>query len=74
MQCLQEFPPKSKLDPNIYGNQDSTITRDQIEDELDGLTIDEVINTFILTITRFFDQFSSPVVVDSSDMIVGTII
>lgn len=39
---LQEFPPKSKLDPKLYGNQTSTITREQVENKLDGLTIDEV--------------------------------
>ncbi|KAK6911553.1 Lipoxygenase, C-terminal, partial [Dillenia turbinata] len=26
-----EFPPKSKLNPEVYGNQTSTITKDQIE-------------------------------------------
>ncbi|PHT41322.1 hypothetical protein CQW23_20176 [Capsicum baccatum] len=52
---LQEFPPKSKLDPNIYGNQNSTITRDQIEDELDGLTIDESIKTNKLFVLNHHD-------------------
>lgn len=44
--CLtcKEFPPKSKLDPQAYGNQNSTITAQHIEDKLDGLSIDEVIH------------------------------
>ncbi|KAJ4968317.1 hypothetical protein NE237_015018 [Protea cynaroides] len=40
---VTEFPPTSKLDPNIYGNQNSSITRDHIEDKLNGLTVDEAI-------------------------------
>ncbi|CAI9102205.1 OLC1v1000437C1 [Oldenlandia corymbosa var. corymbosa] len=40
---LKEFPPKSKLNPETYGDHTSTITGEQIEDKLDGLTIDEAI-------------------------------
>lgn len=33
----------SKLDPNIYGDQNSKITEDDIKYGLEGLTVDEVI-------------------------------
>ncbi|CAN4091350.1 unnamed protein product [Withania somnifera] len=40
---LQEFPPASKLDPEVYGNQTSSITREHIEKNMDGPTVDEAI-------------------------------
>uniref|UniRef100_A0A1S4E045 Uncharacterized protein n=1 Tax=Cucumis melo TaxID=3656 RepID=A0A1S4E045_CUCME len=38
---LQEFPPSSKLDPNIYGDQKSKITEEHIMNNLDGFTVNE---------------------------------
>ncbi|KAL6517807.1 Lox4p [Orobanche minor] len=40
---LQEFPPRSNLDPNFYGSQNCTITWNHIRNQIDGLTIDEAI-------------------------------
>nr|BAH57745.1 lipoxygenase [Actinidia arguta] len=40
---LQEFPPASKLDHKKYGNQTSSMTREQIEKNMNGLTVYEAI-------------------------------
>ncbi|XP_042491469.1 probable linoleate 9S-lipoxygenase 5 [Macadamia integrifolia] len=52
---LQEFPPASKLDPNVYGNQTSSITREYIEENLDGFTVDEAIENNKLFILDHHD-------------------
>ncbi|KAJ8447850.1 hypothetical protein Cgig2_015213 [Carnegiea gigantea] len=40
---LEDFPPVSKLDRNVCGKQDSAITKDHIDRNLEGLTVDEAI-------------------------------
>ncbi|PSS24579.1 Linoleate 9S-lipoxygenase [Actinidia chinensis var. chinensis] len=41
---LQEFPPNSKLNPQVYNNEASSKTKECIEKNLEGLTIDEALN------------------------------
>nr|WCQ76778.1 LOX2 [Salvia miltiorrhiza] len=43
IRILEEFPPRSKLDSQEYGNQDSSITREHIEKNMNGLTVEEAI-------------------------------
>ncbi|KAK4778162.1 hypothetical protein SAY87_018349 [Trapa incisa] len=42
---LEEFPPRSKLDPQVYGNQHSHIREHHIEMNMDGLTINKAIDS-----------------------------
>lgn len=39
---LQEFPPKSNLDSETYGNQHSFIREEHIEPNMNGLNVQEV--------------------------------
>lgn len=53
---LTEFPPTSKLDPKVYGDQTSKITPDHIRNQLDGLSIDEAVQANRLYILNHHDS------------------
>ncbi|TKY64319.1 Linoleate 9S-lipoxygenase 1 [Spatholobus suberectus] len=57
IQCLQEFPPKSKLDATVYGDQTSTITKEHLETNLGGLTVEQALNGKRLFILDHHDAF-----------------
>ncbi|KAM1038759.1 hypothetical protein ACFX15_032730 [Malus domestica] len=52
---LEEFPPVSKLDRKLYGDQTSKINREHIEHNLNGLSIDEAIKNNKLFILDHHD-------------------
>ncbi|KAE8651603.1 probable linoleate 9S-lipoxygenase 5 isoform X2 [Cucumis sativus] len=53
---LQDFPPRSKLDPEVYGDQKSKITEEQIIHNLDELTVEEAIKKNRLFILDHHDS------------------
>ncbi|KAK6929981.1 Lipoxygenase, C-terminal [Dillenia turbinata] len=55
IRCLQEFPPASKLDRKIYGNQTSSITREDVEPNMNGLTVDQALENHKLFILDHHD-------------------
>ncbi|KAL6188766.1 hypothetical protein ACLB2K_040157 [Fragaria x ananassa] len=52
---LQEFPPTSKLDLKVYGNQNSSIRKEQIEKNMNGLSVEEAIRSNRLFILDHHD-------------------
>lgn len=52
---LQEFPPTSKLDPKLYGNQNSTITVAHIQENLEGFSVEEALDNNRLFIMDHHD-------------------
>ncbi|KAK8984310.1 hypothetical protein V6N11_029626 [Hibiscus sabdariffa] len=54
---LEEFPPVSNLDPKEYGHQKSTITREHIECNMNGLTVEEALKQNKLFILNHHDAF-----------------
>ncbi|XP_060966833.1 probable linoleate 9S-lipoxygenase 5 isoform X2 [Cannabis sativa] len=54
---LEEFPPKSTLDPKVYGDQTSKIIEDHIQSNLDGLGVFEALNNNKLFILDHHDSF-----------------
>ena len=57
IRLLQEFPPQSKLDSEVYGDQTSKITKEHLEINLDGLTVDEALGCKRLFILDHHDTF-----------------
>ncbi|KAL5566067.1 hypothetical protein UlMin_029231 [Ulmus minor] len=54
---LQEFPPTSKLDHKLYGDQTSTITEAHIKNNLEGFSVDEALKNNRLFIVDHHDAF-----------------
>ncbi|KAJ1686166.1 hypothetical protein LUZ63_017556 [Rhynchospora breviuscula] len=55
IQRLREFPICSKLDPTIYGPQESAITKEILEHELNGMSLEEAMKTNRLFIIDYHD-------------------
>ncbi|GMI80072.1 ARABIDOPSIS LIPOXYGENASE 1, lipoxygenase 1 [Hibiscus trionum] len=56
IRLLEEFPPTSKLDPKIYGNQNSAITKEHLEHNLEGFTIGKALETNRLFVLDHHDS------------------
>ncbi|MED6192549.1 Lox2p [Stylosanthes scabra] len=55
IKILKEFPPQSKLDKSKYGDNTSTITKQQVEASLGGVSVDEAISNNKLFILDHHD-------------------
>ncbi|XP_022720104.1 linoleate 9S-lipoxygenase 6-like [Durio zibethinus] len=55
IRLLEEFPPASKLDPEVYGHQGSSITKEDIEYNLEGLNVEEALGSNRLFILDHHD-------------------
>jgi len=57
--CLpQEFPIRSNLDPALYGPPESAITKELLEQELSGMSLEQVcsIPLLLLSLTCFSNR------------------
>ncbi|XVF85209.1 hypothetical protein PTKIN_Ptkin17bG0099600 [Pterospermum kingtungense] len=58
IEILKEFPILSKLDPAVYSPPESSITKELIEQELHGMSVDKAIEEKRLFILDFHDLLS----------------
>ncbi|XP_024964101.1 probable linoleate 9S-lipoxygenase 5 isoform X1 [Cynara cardunculus var. scolymus] len=56
IQLLKDFPPTSKLDTEVYGNQNSSIRSHHIVEHLDGLEVEKVLEANRLFILDHHDS------------------
>ncbi|XVE89675.1 hypothetical protein DITRI_Ditri20bG0015000 [Diplodiscus trichospermus] len=56
IRLLKEFPPTSDLDPQVYGDHSSSITKEHIEYNLDGLSVEEALGSNRLFILDHHDS------------------
>ncbi|KAA8533278.1 hypothetical protein F0562_033189 [Nyssa sinensis] len=56
IELLKEFPILSKLDPAIYGPPESAITKELIEQEMHGMSVEEAIENKQLFILDYHDM------------------
>ncbi|KAH6827904.1 PLAT/LH2 domain-containing lipoxygenase family protein [Perilla frutescens var. hirtella] len=54
---LQVFPPVSKLDPEIYGPQESALKDEHIVGQLNGMTVQEALDASKLYIIDYHDVY-----------------
>ncbi|ESW07501.1 hypothetical protein PHAVU_010G135000 [Phaseolus vulgaris] len=57
IQRLQEFPPTSKLDASVYGDQTSKITKKNLQINLGKLTVEKALKDNRLFILDYHDAF-----------------
>ncbi|KAL2903617.1 Lipoxygenase 6 chloroplastic [Bienertia sinuspersici] len=55
IELLKEFPLSSKLDPAVYGTPESALTKEVLEKELGGMSVEEAIENKRLYIIDYHD-------------------
>uniref|UniRef100_A0A0C9S647 Lipoxygenase n=1 Tax=Wollemia nobilis TaxID=56998 RepID=A0A0C9S647_9CONI len=57
IESLQKFPPSSSLDEKMYGPQQSAITAQHIEKNLEGLSVNQAVTKKRLFILDYYDAY-----------------
>ncbi|KAK9707503.1 hypothetical protein RND81_07G202100 [Saponaria officinalis] len=57
IELLKEFPIMSNLDPAVYGPPESAITKEVLEEQMNGMTVEEAIRSKKLFIIDYHDLF-----------------
>nr|QPA19686.1 13-lipoxygenase [Taxus x media] len=57
IQLVQTWPTSSKLDPEVYGPQQSSVTKDHIEQEIGGVSLEKALEEKRLFILDYYDAY-----------------